>query len=156
MGMRKKQQTFMPTYREMAVEALIACQAIEFSLKQYISVHYAATAKILKRAGFYYGFDSTNIESASLERLVKIFCTLNGNAAFKKKLSKFVASRNHLAHQALLHDSPAKGVLKTDLEVEQERIGSILSAATEIAKELTLEMHELIALVKKTLNLENK
>ena len=138
----------MPTYREIAVEALIACQAIEFGLKQYIAMHYKATTKLLKPANLHYGLNSTNVESASLERLVKIFCSLNGNATFKKELSIFVNSRNHLAHQALLHDSPAKGVLKTDLEVEQKRIGSILVESTAIARGLTKEILTLAEVVK--------
>jgi hypothetical protein len=139
----------MPTYRDIAIEALIACQAIEFGLKQYISAHYKATKILLKSADLHYGLDSTNVESASLERLVTIFCSLNNNVEFKKSLSKFVRSRNHLAHQALLHDSPARGVLKSDLEVESERIGSILVESTTIANGLTSEIRALVELVNK-------
>ena len=136
----------MTDYRSLAIEALVTCQTIEFSLKVYIGQHYKITQILLRAYSLPHRFDARDVESSSLERLVNVFCKVNNNDAFQSSLRRFVASRNHIAHQALLHDSPASGMLQTDMEIEKDKVSGILHEGTQVAIGLAAEIRMLTKL----------
>jgi hypothetical protein len=87
-------------YREAASHALAGFQLIEASLKDYIAEFHATVRRHLP-ASLTYEYSRSDIEDASLGKLVNVFARMNGNVDLVRKLRKLQGQRDELAHRAL-------------------------------------------------------
>ena len=99
-------------YEKRVSLTLAGFQVTELLLKDYIETSYEAMRGLLKGC-IEFSPSRKNIENHSLERLISIFKTINGNHKLIKNLRSVVEHRNRIAHKSLL---PLYGSNTSDAE----------------------------------------
>ena len=82
-------------------QCLATFQVIEASLKMYIT-YSLKLIRVRLGESIPFAFDGADYENAALETLVKAFAKLTNNRSLVSLLRKVIASRNFVAHQALI------------------------------------------------------
>ena len=89
-------------YREAVSHALAGFQLIEASLKSYVEEYHAAIRRHLP-ATLTYEYGRTDVEEASLGKLVNLFSRMNGNTGLIEKLRRLQRQRDVRQHRHQLH-----------------------------------------------------
>lgn len=131
-------------YEKRVALTLAGFQVTELLLKDYIEASYKVMRGLLES---YIEFSPSrkDIENHSLERLITIFKTINGNHELIENLKSVVDHRNRIAHKSLL---PLYGSNTSDAEY-WNLIDEISPLEQEIDKCMDGVQRELIELKKR-------
>lgn len=123
-------------YKESATHALAGFQLVEEALKSYIEQYHDAVRKFLPEK-LTYRYGRQDVQEAALGKLVNVFAKVNANDKLIAELQALVATRNDLAHKALVNlygQKPSEDEFQKrgDGFVEvAERLGNILGELHE-------------------------
>lgn len=131
-------------YEKRASITLAGFQVTESLLKTYIGKSFEVM-RILSKGYVDFSSSQSDIENHSLERLISIFKTVNGNLGLIQDLQSVVKHRNRLAHRAFL---PLYGQ-KTSDEDYWKLIDEISPLEKEILKCTTGIQQELVQLLRR-------